>query len=437
MPSAPLLRDASFWGMTLTQFLGAFNDNVYKTTLMLLFVAVPVGIDSATNEVVTRDIQGEGSVLFGLPFILFSGFAGYLSDRYGKRTVIVLCKVAEVAIMVAGLALFVAYGRGPINWPMVYLFSTVLFLMGTHSAFFGPGKYGILPELFREKDLPTANGFILMTTFLAIIFGVVLAGWLKQWFEGQLWVVGVVCVAIAVVGVATSLIVRRTPPVQSDLPFEVDMLGVPRDMRALLWRDSQLHVAVWVSSVFWLVAAMVQLAVIALGKLQLEAGDGLTSVLVGTISFGIVIGSPLAGFLSQGKFHTGVLKAGAWGLFVCLALLTLPGGPKHQLLGYTGSVACLLAVGIFTGMFAVPLQVFLQMRPPRELKGRMIATMNLMNFTGITLSGGLYAVISWAFTTLGLPPSAMFGVTAAIFFLIAVLYHPREDAKSEKLAEEK
>jgi MFS family permease len=427
-PTPQLLADRSFWGMTLTQFLGAFNDNVYKTTLMLLFVAVPVGGVDAAGNPITRDLQGEGTFLFALPFILFSGLAGYLSDRFSKRSVILLCKLAEVAIMLAGLGLFVMYGRGPMTLAMAGIFSTVLFLMGTHSAFFGPGKYGILPELFRERDLPPANGIILMTTFLAIIFGVGLAGKLKEWFEGQLWVIGLFCIVVAVCGVATALLVRSTPAVNSRLRFEWDMLLVPRDMRAVLAKDGDLHLAVWMYSVFWMAAAIVQSAVISLGKLQLDVGDSYTTLLVSMISIGIVIGSPLAGWLSRGRFHTGVLKAGVWGLTICLVLMALPGGQKRQLLGYTGSVVCLVALGIFTGLYAVPLQVLMQMKPPAELKGRMIATMNLLNFLGITLAGLIYAGVSRILDLWSLPPSVMFAVTAVMLGLVAIFYRPREVA---------
>ncbi len=410
--------------MTLTQFLGAFNDNVYKTALMLLFVAIPVGLN-AQGEMLTKDLQGTGTFLFGLPFILFSGFAGYLSDRYGKWQVIVLCKVAEVVIMVAGLGLFLLYGSGPMSLSWAYFFCIVLFFMGAQSAFFGPGKYGILPELFRERDLPLANGIILMTTFLAIIFGVVLAGLLKDWF-GELWVVGIVCVLLAILGVGTALLVRPTGTVDPTLRFQWDMLLVPRDMRKLLMSNTQLHLAVWMYSVFWMAAAVVQLAVIALGKLQLQVGNSLTTLLVAAMSVGIIIGSPLAGIISRGRFHTGVLKIGAWGLTLCLILLALPWGEKGHLLGYSGSVVCLMAIGIFTGFYAVPLQVFMQTGPPRELKGRMIATMNLLNFLGITLAGVLYEVGVSVLAAAGLPNSYMFGLTALMLGAVALFYHPRE-----------
>src|SRR5438105_13057246 len=130
-PQPPLFRDRSFWGMTATQFLGAFNDNVFKQLMLLL--AIPVGAAAAQKA----DEQGMATMIFSLPFVLFSGFAGYLSDRYSKRTMIVACKVAEIGIMLLGMLAFLAYGTAGYRGLLA-----VLFLMGTHSAFFGPGKYG-------------------------------------------------------------------------------------------------------------------------------------------------------------------------------------------------------------------------------------------------------------------------------------------------------
>src|SRR6476661_7868718 len=100
---APLFQDRSFWGMTATQFLGAFNDNLFKQLMLLL--AIPVGAAAATKA----DEQGFATMVFSLPFILFSGYAGYLSDRFSKRTVIVLAKVAEIGIMLLGVAAFLSY----------------------------------------------------------------------------------------------------------------------------------------------------------------------------------------------------------------------------------------------------------------------------------------------------------------------------------------
>ena len=430
-PTTKLLADRSFWGMTLTQFLGAFNDNVYKQTLLLLFAAVPTRVDEAGRVIVTTDLQGAGSFLFALPFIFFSGFAGYLSDRFSKPRVIWLCKIAEVAIMTIGVGLFVLYDRMGMSLPMAATFSIVLFLMGSHSAFFGPGKYGILPELFQERDLPQANGIILMTTFLAIIFGSTLAGQLMDAFPRDLWVIGIVCVGIALLGVGSSLLVRRLPASQPKLRLTATHLTVSREMRQLLGSDSQLHLAVWMSSVFWMAGAMVLLGVNSLGENQFGIPKTWTSLLWAAVSGGIAAGSLLSGVLSRGRFHVGLLKIGAWGLFLSLVAMALPGSYSGQLLGYWGSFACLIALGIFTGMFAVPLQVLMQMRPPAELKGQMIATMNLLNWSGIVLGGALYQVITLLLEALGWPPSYAFGIMALMMGGVAVFYRPREVALHE------
>src|SRR3954452_17934823 len=203
--NASLFRDRSFWGMTATQFFGAFNDNLFKQLMLLL--AIPVGAAAARKA----DEQGLATMSFSLPFVLFSRFAGYLSDRYSKRTMIVVCKVAEIGIMLLGMIGFLPYGTTGYRGLLV-----VLFLMGTHSAFFGPGKYGILPELFREADLPRANGVILMTTFLAIIFGTASAGVLGgllynaagQRVPERLWMGSIFCIGVAIFGTITSLLIR-------------------------------------------------------------------------------------------------------------------------------------------------------------------------------------------------------------------------------------
>jgi MFS family permease len=421
--AAPLLSDVSFWGMTITQFLGAFNDNIYKQTLLLLFVAIPVGLPGETEP---DDLQGVGTFLFAAPFILFSGLAGYLSDRYSKRNMIVACKAAEVAIMLGGCLLFLLYRTTGMSSTMTALLLVGLFCMGSQSAFFGPCKYGVLPELFRERDLPQANGIMLMTTFLAIIFGVTMAGGLMTLFSRELWTIGLVCIAVAVLGVATSLMIRPTPAVQPGVKFHWGYIVVPIEMRRFLAQDNQLHAALWVSSVFWMAAQMVLTTVNALGIRQLGVSEALTSMLVGSVSVGIALGSLAAGALSQGRFRPWLVKYSAWGLVVCLVALALPGGAKGQLLGYAGSLVVLVILGGYTGAFAVPLQVLMQMRPPGELKGQTIATMNLMNWTGIVLGSVLYQGLSLLLNRLEIAPSWLFLVSALLLGGVALLYRPQE-----------
>ena len=348
--------------------------------------------------------------LFAAPFLAFTGFAGYLADRYSKRTIVVSCKVAEIGVMAFGGIAFYRYG---IDHSMWHLYA-VLFLMATHSAIFGPAKYGILPEMLRDEHLPRANGFMLMTTFLAIIFGTAVAGILLKKFPDRLWIGSAACMGIAVTGTIASLLVRHTAPANPRLKFSLEAIAVPRDMIDLLKSDRPLSMALLVSSIFWLLAGMVPSAVNSLGKIVLGVGDELTSYLSAMIGVGIAVGCAIGGIVSKGKIDFRLLRIGSIGLLVGLAAVAIPAhgdvtklldangelthvpgiGESTQWLGYPLSMPTMLILGAFTGLFAVPLQVFMQARPPKDKKGRMIAVMNQANWVGILMAAGLYWVLT-------------------------------------------
>ena len=432
----PLYGDSSFWCMTATQFMGAFNDNLFKQLVLLLSIAA---VGAAGGE--AKDDQSLAMFVFAAPFLAFTGYAGYLSDKFGKRGIIVLCKFAEVIIMALGGLGFYLYWK---SGSLVFLY-IVLFMMGAHSAFFGPGKYGILPEMLRERDLPRANGFMLMTTFLAIIFGTVVAGMLLA--TGRLWAASSACVAIAVSGTITSFGVRRVPAANPNLKFQWSALTVPPDMRAMLAEDRPLMAALVVSSAFWLLAGMVPSAVNAVGKIELQVGDFNTSILAGLIGVGIALGCVTGGIVSKGKIDFRLLRIGCIGMLACLVIAGIPGsgnavgvqdangvfvdlpgiGESRQWIGFSGSIPVMLLLGMFTGLFAVPLQVFMQSRPPEDKKGRMIAVMNQANWVGVLISAALYWIISRVVEAAGWPRSTMFLFIAALTLPIALFYHPKHE----------
>ncbi len=510
-----LYRDHAFWGMTSTQFLGAFNDNLFKQIMLLL--ALKAG---------GWDLQGPAMIVFALPFILFSGYTGYLSDRYSKRPIIILSKVAEIVVMALGLVGFLYFDTFGLTGLML-----VLFLMALQSTFFGPGKYGILPEMLRERDLPRANGWIVMTTFLAIIFGTACAGLLTDPYiepdfvrvqigdelsdapadfaqtlspgkptiaeakgivsrtadtkslvlrnqrgefmltatpavernldrklnskvivtgllsraDGkmslaatsvtpgerigdiapQLWRGSAVCVFIAVVGTLTSLLVRRTPPASPHAKFSWSTTFIPPDSRRLLAVDRELLFALLASCVFWMVAGLTQQTVNSLGKVQLVLSDTSTSIMAATIGLGIAIGAVLGGWLSGGRVNFRVAKIGAWGSCFFLLLLGLPGPQHDHLLGFAGSLPALALMGVCAGFFAIPIQTFIQSRPPADQKGRIIGVQNTMNFTAILLSGVIYIGFDQLVTALAWPRATIFLFTAALMLPVAIFYRPR------------
>jgi len=428
--ATPLLRNRSFLGMTATQFLGAFNDNLFKQLMLLL--AIPVAASSFQ-----QDRQAVATIVFALPFILFSGYAGFLSDRYSKRRVIVLSKVAEIAVMLLGLFAFACFATSGYAGLLV-----VLFLMGMQSAFFGPGKYGILPEMLPKEQLPRANGIILMTTFLAIIFGIAAAGFLAEKLIDKtvapelqavgLWKGSLICVAIAVAGTLTSLWVCRLAPAEPKLTLKLDSLVIPAVTRRLLAADRPLLLALFASCVFWLVSGIAIQAVNSLGLVQLGLDKSWTSILTASIGLGISIGAVIAGRLSHGRAEFRIVRVGEWGLVLFLVVLSLSHSGGTHLLGFNGSIVVLPLLGMAAGFFAIPIQVFIQDRPPKDQKGRMIAVMNFVNFIAILFSGVLYGLFDGIVEGQGWPRSAIFAMMAAIVLPLAILYRPKnQDAVNQ------
>ncbi|MEQ1826164.1 MAG: MFS transporter [Pirellula sp.] len=435
-----LFRDRSFWGIAFTQFLGAFNDNMFKQIVLLL--ALPIvaanAVGGAGNAAqANEDMQGWATFVFSLPFVLFSGFAGYLSDRYSKTPIIVLSKVAEIVIMILGMVAFIFYDRlGMVGtW-------TVLFLMATQSTFFGPGKYGILPELFRPSDLPRANGLILMSTFLAIIFGVVAAGKLMKWLVGEdatntdrLWIGSCVCIGIAVLGTLTSLLIRKTAVAQPNAVLTADAFGLNKDVFALFRRDKPLLVALLVSCVFWMVASIAMPTVNRVGSQMLGLDMDATSVLVGMIAVGIMLGAPLGGYLCRVWSSRWSVTLGLWGIVVCLGLLGIWNGNALWLSPAWARIA-LIVLGISAAVYSIPLQVFLQERPPNEIKGRMIATMNQANFLGMMLAGPLYQLFLQIAKGFGFPVSSVFWMIGLMVLPLAIGYRLGESKQARGLRDE-
>jgi acyl-[acyl-carrier-protein]-phospholipid O-acyltransferase/long-chain-fatty-acid--[acyl-carrier-protein] ligase len=343
--------------------------------------------------------------------------------------------------------------------------------MGTHSAFFGPSKYGILPELFRETDLPRVNGMIQMTTFLAIICGAALAGFIKEWFGDRLWLGSGMCVGIAVIGTLTSLLVRRTPVARPGLGFTPGALFISGETWRMFRRDRPLFHVLLISSLFWFLGGVIQPSVNAFGKAQLEYGDARTSVMVVCMAIGIMFGCLWAGTASKGQIRVGFVTLGAWGIVACLSLLAVLGATEGSVLPAADSAAdatsaaaeassiagasaagnreapqgesfaavlmpkslfewiargLLVGVGLFAGFFYVPLAVFMQVRPPADLKGRMIGAMNLVNWIGILVAAVFYGAVEYLCGhILHVRLSWIFLLSALVMLPVALFYRPR------------
>src|SRR5438034_4489769 len=179
-----------------TQFLGAFNDNLFKIVVSMLAVhMVAAGRGGRELSIV--------SAVFILPFLLFSGYAGQLADVYSKRTVLVVSKSLEIVAATLG---FVAFFLGHLQ-----LTYAVLFLIALQATFFSPAKYGILPEMLPDGDLSRANGVLEMSTFVAIVVGVAGGSFMFDAWHDRLWLIGVIVIGVAVAGTALSFRIPHVP----------------------------------------------------------------------------------------------------------------------------------------------------------------------------------------------------------------------------------
>jgi acyl-[acyl-carrier-protein]-phospholipid O-acyltransferase / long-chain-fatty-acid--[acyl-carrier-protein] ligase len=205
-----------------TQFLGAFNDNLFKIVVSMLAVhAVAAGRAGRELSIV--------SAVFILPFLLFSGYAGQLADIYSKRTVLIVSKSLEIVAATLGLVAF-AFGHLQLTY-------VVLFLIALQATFFSPAKYGILPEMLPDRELSRTNGILEMSTFVAIVLGTAIGGSLFEAWRAHLWAVGLLVVVVSAVGTATSFWIPQVEAAAPGQRIDRNPWGEIRTGIATLRRD--------------------------------------------------------------------------------------------------------------------------------------------------------------------------------------------------------
>ena len=375
------LRSRTFLGLLVAQFLAAFNDQAIHASAM--FFAIN---QQTLNEAEAISLM---PILFYAPWALFSTLAGYLADKYSKRNSLVFWKVAEVAITAIALFGFWMGNQGSSAGPWIVL-STV-FLMGMHSAFFVPAKYGVMPEILQSHMLSRGNGVLESLSFLAVILGTVCGGILSFYCREQEYLIGVVLLVLALIGAVSSLLIEKMPAANPQRLFPPYLFGPLYNNVKMLFRSRPLAFAVVGIAFFTFIVAFMRATVYMHGESQVERWSELqTSVVVGMVALGIGLGSPLVGFLSAGKVELGLIPIGALGM----TLATIAAACS---LGWVpGLIACIIALGFFTGFYIVPLFTLLQQRAPKLSKGDSIATSNLINVTGAILASLVFFGMDWA-----------------------------------------
>jgi acyl-[acyl-carrier-protein]-phospholipid O-acyltransferase/long-chain-fatty-acid--[acyl-carrier-protein] ligase len=391
-----------FWALIVTQFQGAFSDNVVKN--LVIFVAL-FGTGMTLAE---KNSYGESiGALFALPFILFSMTGGFLADRFSKRAVMLGVKVFDLFIMALVFA-------GLWRWDKNLLLASV-FLMGTHSAIFGPSKYGSLPELLPERKLSWGNGILELGTFVAIILGIVAAAAMSEQFRGRQWLSGVILIALAVVGFFACLGITKVPAANPQKKFNPNFPAeIWRQIRAMRG-DRPLQLALMGNTYFNFLGMLLLLNLFFYGAETLHATETHIGYLNAALALGIGLGSLAAGYLSGGKIEYGLVPLGAFGLSIFSALLA------RTSVGLNESYVLLALLGFSGGFFIVPIAALLQHRPARDNKGQVQATANWLSFVGVFLASGAHWLLA---QQLHLAPRGIFlvGGGLTLFGAVYVLF---------------
>ncbi len=352
-----------FWNLMFTQFQGAFSDNALKWLVIFLVFKMALPADEQ-DTLVTR-----AGAVFAVPFLLFSIWGGWLSDRFSKRSVMMGVKAAEIGIM-----LFAAVGL----WmDSMTLQMTAICLMGVHSAVFAPAKYGILPEVLPASRLSWGNGILELLTFVAIIAGTVAGGYLADTLHGQQVWSGILLAGLAAVGFLTSV---GSPRVKAADPTKRFEPNFPRE----IWRqlkkmklDRDLWRANWGNTGFFYIAALVQLNLALFAKQDFGLKATEQSWLQAALCLGIGGGSAFTGHFSRGRIAYGFIPIGALLMALASIFLGWPG------ISQTAFTAALAVLGVGSGMFIVPVAAVLQHRPPAEEKGAVQGVASWVSWIGI------------------------------------------------------
>jgi len=398
METPPKHWQRGFWSLIATQFQGAFSDCTLKN--LVIFIILGMGLPEGQRDKLVPIV----GALFALPFILFSMTGGYFADHYSKRSVTIGIKVFEICVMG-----FATLGLVLKNLPIEL---AGVFLMGVHSALFGPSKYGLLPEILPDNKLSWGNGIIEFGTFAAIILGTALGAILSDVFRGRQGYSGGILIALAVIGLALSFKISHVPAAAPHKPFRANFLADLWIQIQLMYKDRPLWLAMLGNTYFSFFGTILQFNIILYGKDVLRLADTQNGYSQASAAIGIGIGSVAAGYLSRGKIETRLIPLGSIGMTVLAVLLGIPG------LTFWMFDAGLIIVGFFAGFFIVPIGALLQHRPEKDKKGGVLAAANLLSFVGVFIASGVYYVMT---SIAHLTPGGVF-ICCGVMTLLGTIY---------------
>lgn len=388
-------RWASFRYLNIAQFIGAMNDNTFK--LLLAFCFIQLEGPESSNRILS--IAG---AVYVLPFILLSTSAGILADRYSKRTIIIATRIAEILVLFLGMAAFALHSQ--------FLSFTALFLLAAHSAIFGPCKYGIVPEIVPKEEISKANGILTSFSYVAIIVGTFMAAFLADITNRHFIVALIFCCFASAIAIVASFYIQRTPPAGSSKKVTPWLISEIVENLRIIRKEPSLLSAVLGSAFFLFVGSYVQLNMIPFAITTLHLSDVQGGYMFLLTAFGIGTGSLIAGKLSGKAVEFGLVPLGGISMGIsCLLLDT-----------YSDSLSTVLVlvflIGLFGGIYLVPLDSYIQVASPKTHRGQIVATGNVLGFCGVLLSAFSMYVIS---EILGLSPAQGFYIVGLVTLLMS------------------
>jgi len=408
-----------------TYFLSVFANNFLKQSALLL--ALSAGL---------AQLQGIATILINLPFLLFAAPAGFFADKFSKRSVIITAKIIELVAMVLA-----AIGILTMNWTLIML---VLAIEGTQAAIFSPSINGTIPEMFPAEKVTRANAFVRMVSTGGILAGVAVAGFaldLPGKFAGlprNLITVSGTVIGLIALAVMVSFYLPRFRPAAPGLRFP--LTGPVSTIKSLwiLRQDKLLATCIAGQAAFYFLGSLNILVINQMGVLQFELSKSLTSVLILVQLMGIVGGGFLAAKIAKGPNWHKVLVPAALALALCmLGSAASPYVYSVAHLSHNATAVYLLGflalMGIGGGLFMVPVDAFIQVRPAADKKGQTIAAANFTCFTGVLLSGPAINL----FNFLQIEPTNMFAsmgtmILAAIVPFSLMLKRAKFEEESQK-----
>ncbi|MCW3478869.1 MFS transporter [Neisseriaceae bacterium JH1-16] len=364
-----------FFPLFGTQFLGALNDNLLKTAIVVLISFHGLGATGMPPEQLVNLAAG----LFILPYFLFSATAGKVSEKFDKAQVARVIKLVEIGIMlIAGTGFFLKSAP---------LLLSALFLMGVHSTFFGPLKYSVLPQYLNRHELVGGNGLIEMGTFLAILIGQIIGSLITG---GGPWAMAGATLLVALLGYLSS---RAMPKAPAPAPQIKLSANVAKDSVTLVreaWAMRDVRAAILGISWFWLMGSVYTTQLPTFTRLHLGGDASVYTLMLALFSIGIGLGSVVCAKLSRGELQLGLVLVGSagmtvFGLDLALSSMEHYHGKLFTLAeymlqpGHWRVIVSITMLGFFGGFFTVPLYTWLQTASPEEFRSQAVAANNIIN----------------------------------------------------------